>query len=232
MEDQTGIRALAFDLYGTLLDVRSVEAACGEVVPDAAAFAALWRAKQLEYTYLRALMGRYVDFGQVTRDALAHTVDRFSALQGFRIRLDEAARAELLNAWLRLVPFPEVLAALETIGRRGLPLAVLSNGAPAMLEAALTHAGLRQRFAHVLSVDSVRTFKPAPAVYQLACDAFGLSAAEIGFVSSNGWDAAGGAAFGFQAYWINRTAQPPERLGAPLRLEVRGLDELADALDA
>ena len=154
------VRAAAFDLYGTLLDVRSVEAACAGVAADPVAFTALWRAKQLEYAFLRTLLGRYADFWQVTEDALAHAAARHG------LALEPRRRHALTEAWLGLAPFPEVPAALERLAARGLPLAVLSNGSPRMLEAALGHAGLRRAFAHVLSVDAVRAYKPVREVYE------------------------------------------------------------------
>jgi len=217
-------RAVVFDLYGTLLDVRSVEAACAEVVADPAAFVALWRAKQLEYTFLRTLLDRYADFWQVTRDALEHAAARFD------LRLESAASARLMDAWLRLAPYPEVPGALAALGAGGRPLAVLSNGSPAMLEAALQSSGLRACFQHVLSVDGARRYKPAAAVYQLACDALGLPPPRILFVSSNGFDVAGGSHFGFAVAWLNRAGAPPDRLGQTPLIEVPGLDALVEAL--
>jgi 2-haloacid dehalogenase len=219
-----GARAVTFDLYGTLLDVRSVEVACAAVVEDAAAFVALWRQKQLEYSFLRTLLGRYAPFWQVTGDALEHAAERFG------VALGQTERARLMDAWLRLAPYPEVPAALEQLAAADRPLAVLSNGDPAMLEPALARAGLRDRFAHVLSVDAVRAYKPSAAVYELACRAFGLPAAEILFVSANGFDVAGAYHFGFPVAWLNRGGMAADRLDQAPRIQVRDLDELAAAL--
>ena len=152
-------RAVVFDLSGTLLDVSSVERGCGSASDDPATFVSLWRTKQLEYTWLRALSGRYVDFWAVTEDALRYTCRRLGIAASA-----EQARS-LMALWLDLRPFPEVEGALARL--TGHTLAVLSNGSPAMLEAGLTSAGLRSRIAHVISVDEVRTYKPAPEVYTL-----------------------------------------------------------------
>jgi 2-haloacid dehalogenase len=219
MED---VRAVAFDLYGTLLDPASVRGACAEVTADPDAMAALWRQKQIEYTWLRALMDRYEDFSAVTAAALDHVAERL------HLALEAPARSRLLDARNSLEPYPEVAAALEALAPR--PLAVLSNGAPAMLAAALGAAGLRDRFAHVLSVDAVRTYKPAPVVYALAERAFGLPRSRLLFVSANPWDAAGAAAFGLPTARLDRAGVPGERLGAEPALVVRDLAELARLL--
>jgi 2-haloacid dehalogenase len=218
-----GVEGIAFDLYGTLLDVASVRGACAEVTPDPDAMAALWRQKQIEYTWLRALMGRYEDFSAVTAAALDHVADRLG------LALDAGARNRLLQAWLELAPYPEVADALARLAPR--PLAVLSNGDPAMLEAALAAAGLRGRFAYVLSVDAVRTYKPAPAVYALAERAFGRPRDRLLFVSANPWDAAGAAAFGLPTARLDRSGVPGERLGAEPVMVVADLAELAVRLE-
>jgi 2-haloacid dehalogenase len=208
-----------FDVYGTLLDVASVEDACRGVVPDPAGFVELWRHKQLEYTWLRSLMGRYEDLGVITADVLGQVADHR------KVQLDEQARERLLHAWVELRPYPEVPDALARLS--GLTLAVLSNGSPRMLEDGLRAAGIRDRFAHVLSVDAVATYKPAPVVYELAERALGLDPGQILFVSANGWDAAGAASFGLRVAWVNRSGDAADRLGAYPTLEVGGLDELA-----
>jgi len=217
------IDAVAFDLYGTLLEVASVGRAAAGVTARSAELVELWRQKQLEYSWLRSLMGRYENFWTVTGDALDYALDRFGVV------VDEDARARLLGAWLDVRPYPEVPGALERLGatRR---LAVLSNGNPDMLEAGLAAAGLRDRFEHVLSVDEVGVFKPRPAVYELAVKAFGLPAERILFVSSNGWDAFGARAFGLPVAWINRAGAPLERLGTPPNLVVPDLQALAEAV--
>jgi 2-haloacid dehalogenase len=217
-----GIEAVAFDLYGTLLEVASVGRAAAEVTEEPAALVELWRQKQLEYTWLRSLMGRYQDFWATTGDALDYALDRMAVV------VDEAARARLLGAWLDVRPYPEVPGALDALaGRR---LAVLSNGNPEMLEAGLVAAGLRDRFEHVLSVDELGVFKPHPSVYALALEALKLPSERILFVSSNAWDASGARAFGLPVAWVNRTGAPLERLGAPPTVVVPDLAALAEAV--
>jgi len=185
---------------------------------DPLALSNLWRQKQLEYTWLRSLMDRYEDFWTVTEQAL-----RF-ALRRLGIRADEARFQTLMASYLTLAAFAEVRDALTRLD--GIPLGILSNGSPRMLEAVLRASGLAGAFRHVLSVDSVRTYKPSPRVYELGPRAFALKPAEILFVSSNGWDVAGARAFGYRVCWCNRQAAPREELGIIADQEVRSLDEL------
>jgi len=213
---------VAFDLYGTLAEVASVGRAAAEVTGDPAALVDLWRQKQLEYTWLRSLMGAYQDFWATTGDALDYSLDRLG------ITVDQPTRAELLNAWLSVRTYPEVPAALDALAPR--PLAVLSNGNPEMLEACLATAGIRDRFEHVLSVDELGVYKPHPSVYELAVKAFGLPAERILFVSSNPWDAAGARTFGLRVAWVNRMGVPFERLGAKPDLVMADLAEVAEAV--
>lgn len=180
--------ALVFDLFGTLVDVRSAETACAEETPDPRAFVALWRQKQLEYSWLRALMGRYEDFWTITAAALDYSLERL------KVDVGDAARRRLLDAWLTVSPYPETAAALLRLSPR--PLAALSNGTPDMLERVLRFAGLRDRFALVISVDEARTYKPSPEVYAMAERRLSLPRARLLFVSSNAWDVAGARAFG------------------------------------
>jgi 2-haloacid dehalogenase len=213
------IDAVAFDLYGTLLEVASVGRAAAEVTDEPAALVDLWRAKQLEYTWLRSLMGRYQDFWATTGDALDYSLDRMG------IVVDDAGRSRLLGAWLDVRPYPEVPEALAALAPR--KLAVLSNGSPSMLDAGLAAAGIRDRFESVLSVDEVGVYKPHPSVYELAVKALSRPAERILFVSSNAWDASGAKAFGFPVAWVNRAGAPPERLGAPPDLVMAELAALS-----
>ena len=217
-----GIDAVAFDLYGTLLEVASVGRAAAEVTDDPAALVDLWRQKQLEYTWLRSLMGRYQDFWATTADALDYSLERLG------ITVDDAGRANLLNAWLDVRVYPEVPDALSTLAPRR--LAVLSNGTPEMLEAGLAAAGIRDRFDHVLSVDEVGVYKPHPSVYELALKAFNLPAERILFVSSNPWDAAGARTFGLPVAWVNRAGVPFECLGVGPSVVVGDLAGVAEAV--
>ena len=216
------VDAVAFDLFGTLLEVASVGPAAAEVTDDPAALVDLWRQKQIEYTWLRSLMGRYQDFWATTGDALDYSLDRLD------IAVDESTRSGLMKAWLYVRTYPEVTGALDALAPR--QLAVLSNGNPEMLESTLATGGIRDRFAHVLSVDDVGVYKPHPSVYELAVKAFGLPAEQILFVSSNPWDAAGAKTFGFTVAWVNRAGAPFERLGVTPDLVVTDLAALAEAV--
>jgi 2-haloacid dehalogenase len=204
------VRACLFDAYGTLFDFASAAARCPGV-PEGkrAAFTALWRDKQLQYSWLRTLQRAYADFWTVTGDALDFALESFDLA-------DSGLRDELMALYRRLDVFPEVaetLAALKASGRR---LAILSNGSPPMLQAAVDHAGLSSVFEQVLSVDAVGAFKTDGRVYQYALDELGLAASEVCFASSNGWDAYAASAFGMKVAWVNRYGQRRERLpGAP-----------------
>jgi 2-haloacid dehalogenase len=211
-------RAWLFDAYGTLFDVHSVVEAGRAVTADPAALSALWRQKQLEYTWLRSLMGRYEDFWTVTEHAL-----RF-ALRRLGVPASEPQVAALMDAYLSLACFPEVPAALAAL--QGAPAGILSNGSPRMLEAAVRASGLGGALRHVLSVDAVKRFKPAPEVYALGTRALGLPAGEIAFVSSNAWDIAGAGAFGYRTCWCNRLGAPMEELGVAPEFEVPDLTRL------
>ena len=213
-----------FDAYGTLFDVHSpIRHHAGELGSGADAVSVLWRSKQLEYTWLRSLMGRYVDFGRVTADALDHALERYGTER-------PELRQRLLDAYLTLDPYPEVVEVLGQLGAAGVRSAVLSNGSPAMLQAAVAHAGLSGLVDPVISVDEVGVYKPDPRVYQLAVEHLGVPADRICFLSSNAWDAAGAASFGFQVVWVNRFGQPPERLGHPPHLELPELGSLPEVL--
>ena len=217
-----GARAVVFDAYGTLFDVHSVVEAGRAVTDDPLALSLLWRQKQLEYTWLRSLMGRYEDFWTVTESAL-----RF-ALRRRGIDATGNQVEALMEAYLSLATFSEVGDALARLAPR--PLGILSNGSPRMLEAAVRSSGLAGKVRHVLSVDAVRTYKPSPAVYALGPAAFGMPAEEILFVSSNAWDVAGAEAFGYLTCWCNRSGAPMEELGVVADHEVQTLDELPDLL--
>jgi len=212
------VRGYVFDAYGTLFDVHSVVEAGREITPDPVALSTMWRQKQLEYTWLRALMGRYADFWVVTEAALRYTI------RGLGLTATEAQVRRLMEAYLSLACFPEVKAALGRLAGR--PRAVLSNGAPSMLAAAVAGSGLTPLLEHVISVDRVKTYKPSPLVYALGPDMLGAPAGELLFVSSNGWDVAGAKAFGYQVAWCNRTGAPEEELGVRPDLVIDALDKI------
>jgi len=212
------IRGYVFDAYGTLFDVHSVVEAGREITSDPATLSAMWRQKQLEYTWLRALMGTYADFWAVTEAALRWTIRRLG------LAATDAQLRRLMDAYLSLACFPDVKPALGRLAGR--PRAVLSNGAPAMLAAAVAASGLTPFLEHVISVDRVKTYKPSPRVYALGPETLGASPGELLFVSSNGWDVAGAKAFGYQVCWCNRSGAPEEELGARPDLVIETLDRL------
>ncbi len=201
------IEALVFDAYGTLFDVHSVIERCEELWPGkGAAISRLWRAKQLEYTWLRSLMHRYENFETITADALRH------ACATQQLGCDETHVAELMRAYRQLQTFAEVKSVLAA--RKDRKRAILSNGSPGMLNPLVEASGLAGEFDAVISVDALGAYKPDPRVYQLAVDALGIEAGRIRFVSSNCWDACGAQSFGFDAWWINRSGAPMDPLGA------------------
>jgi 2-haloacid dehalogenase len=215
-----GIRACVFDAYGTVFDYASAAARCrDELGDDFARLTQLWREKQLQYTWLRGLQGRHADFWEVTGDALDFALETLGIAK-------PALRERLMNLYLTLEPFPEVPDVLRRLRAAGLRTAILSNGSPRMLAAAVEGAGLAGLFDAVLSVEEVGVYKPHPKVYQLAVDRLGIAPGEIAFQSSNAWDAYAASAFGMRVAWCNRYGQRPERLpGRPDR-EVKSLAEL------
>ena len=198
--------ALVFDAYGTLYDVQSVGTLAETLYPGhGVAIAQLWRVKQLEYTWLKSLMGRYENFNVVTEAGLRY------ALAALKLDATQTAVERLLAEYVRLKPFDEVEAGLRSLRPRR--MAILSNGAPDTLGALVTNSGLAPFLDAVISVDALRIFKPAPQVYQLAVDTLQAPKKRIGFVSSNCWDAIAAKAFGFTVFWINRTGAPVDLHG-------------------
>ncbi|CAH0125449.1 haloacid dehalogenase type II [Roseomonas sp. CECT 9278] len=217
----TGIRACVFDAYGTLFDFASAAAGCADVLGDKAGpLTALWRDKQLQYSWLRGLQGRYVPFWQVTGDALDF------ALETLGLPADGPLRERLMNLYRTLGPFPEVPGVLRALREAGFATAILSNGSPDMLASAVEGAGLAGAFDAVISVDEVGNFKPDPRVYQRAVDRLGVPAEAIAFQSSNAWDAHAASAFGMRVVWCNRYSQRRERLPGKPDHEVHSLAEL------
>jgi 2-haloacid dehalogenase len=215
-----GVRAAVFDAYGTLYDVGSAaERARASLGDRWQPLAELWRAKQLQYTWLRSLMGRHADFWRVTADALDF------ALEALGIP-DDGLRDRLMALYNRLDAYPDARGTLEALRRFGLRTAVLSNGSPRMLAAAAEAAQLAPLLDEVLSVESVGIYKPSPQVYRLALDQLRLWPNEILFVSANGWDAAGAKTAGLRVAWCNRAGQPVERVGEPPDAIIRSLSEL------
>jgi 2-haloacid dehalogenase len=184
------------------------------------ALTALWRDKQLQYTWLRSLQGMHADFWQVTGEALEFALDT--------LRLDRRLRDPLMRLYLTLDAFPEVPSVLERLKRAGMRTAILSNGTPHMLEAAVNNAGLAELLDAVLSVEEVGVFKTSPKVYQLAVDRLGLRGEQISFQSSNAWDAHAASSFGMRVVWCNRYGQRPERLPGKPDAEITTLAELPE----
>jgi 2-haloacid dehalogenase len=213
-------RAYIFDAYGTLFDVYSVILGGGNgIAGDLQTLSRLWRQKQLEYTWLRSLMERYADFWDITEAAL------HAAVGQLQIEATQAQLDRLMQAYLFPSAFQDAKPALESLA--GMPLAILSNGSPRMLQSAVRHNGLESYFAEIISVDRVKMYKPHPRVYALGPEVLKLSAEEILFVSSNAWDAAGAKSFGYKVCWCNRSGAERERLGFPADTEVRRLDQIA-----
>jgi 2-haloacid dehalogenase len=217
MDSFARCRAVVFDAYGTLFDVAApTRALLGELADEVGQ---LWRRKQLEYSWLRSLIGRHADFAQVTAEALDY------ALEAHGIT-DAGLAARLREAYLTLPAYDdaaEVLTALRQSGRR---TAILSNGSPAMLAPMVTRSGLSPLLELLMSVEDVAIFKPHPKAYSLACDRLACPAQDIAFVSANGWDAAGAATFGFSVAWLNRRGEPEDRLSARPAAQIASLAAL------
>lgn len=221
-----GIKACVFDAYGTLFDFASATNRCRDALGDNIdKLSALWRDKQLQYTWLLAAQGRHLDFERVTGDALDFAMETLKIEQ-------PGLRARLMDLYMTLDAYPEVPEALGRIKKAGLRTAILSNGSPKMLGSAVARAGLNNLIDIVISVEEVGVFKPDPRVYQLALVRLGLAADAISFQSSNGWDAYAASAFGMRVVWCNRSGQRPERLpGRPDR-QVKSLAELPPLVGA
>jgi 2-haloacid dehalogenase len=218
------IKACVFDAYGTLFDVHSAVGKHRARLGDKAdQVSQLWRQKQLEYSWLRSLMHAYISFWRITQDALDY------ALADAGIH-DDALRDDLANAYLQLTAYAEVSSTLTKLRDGGRKTAILSNGSSDMLQAAVNNANLADQFEAVLSVDEVGIFKPDPRVYQLACNRLSLKPEEIVFLSSNNWDAAGAATFGFRVVWINRFKQRWDYLPGAAEAEITALDQLPGLL--
>ena len=215
-----GIRACVFDAYGTLFDFNSAARQAQDALgPSWQALSDTWRSKQLQYTWLRSLMGKHVDFWRLTGDALD------SAMMSLKIE-DASLRERLMNLYLSLDAYPEVAEMLRTLKAAGQKLAILSNGAPPMLASAVANARIGDLLDAVLSVEEVGVYKPDSRVYKLALGRLGLEASEICFVSSNAWDAYAAKAFGMRVAWCNRFGQAPERIPDEPDAEISRLSEL------
>ena len=214
------IKACVFDAYGTLFDIHSpAEKLICELGEKAQLLSEIWRQKQLQYTWLRSLMGKHANFWQITGDALDF------ALQSTEIK-KPTLRAKLMELYLQLDVYPEVPKTLKTLKDGGMKTAILSNGEPSMLISAAKNAGIYELLDAILSAEEVGVFKPHPDVYQIALDKFKIPAEQVSFQSSNGWDAHGASLCSFSVAWVNRFNQPPEILPAPPCAELNSLSEL------
>jgi 2-haloacid dehalogenase len=219
------VRALVFDAYGTLFDPFAVKTRAEELFPgNGAALSQLWRAKQLEYSWLRTLMGRYENFWKITEDALLF------ACRILKLSCDEHQRKQLMQVYLTLPSFPEVKPALEKLLH--LPLSILSNGTPEMLTPLVAANDMTHFFKNILSVDSLQMYKPRPEVYQHTVTRLGIPKESIGFISSNYWDIAGATSFGFRTFWLNRGSLVPDELGAKPNATFQTLTDLPALLQS
>jgi 2-haloacid dehalogenase len=216
----THAKAVIFDAYGTLFDVHSaVGRHMARVGPDAARFSEVWRTKQLEYSWVLSLAGRYEPFWNLTEQALDHAFARYPDV-------DRSLRPLLLDAYRTLDAYPEVRPTLQGLRERGLRTGILSNGDPAMLNAAVDSAALANDLDVVLSVDAAQIFKTSPRSYDLVLQALSVTKGEVLFVSSNRWDIAGAAAFGFTSIWMNRLGLPDEYVELAPGAVIASLDRL------
>jgi len=219
------IKACVFDAYGTLFDVHSAVGKYRMQLGERAdQVSQVWRTKQLEYTWLRSLMGKHVDFWRVTQDAL----DFAFATYGLT---DQVLRHALMEAYLQLDCYPEVPGTLQQLKQRGYRTAILSNGSPTMLQAAVSHASIQHLIDIILSVEAVGIYKPSPRVYHLAMEQLSVTAHEISFQSANAWDVTGASSVGMRVVWINRFSQHMERLGCVPDAELRSLADLPVLLE-
>ncbi len=217
------VTAFAFDAYGTLFDVHSaIRRHAAAVGPDADALSALWRTKQLEYSWVRTLMGRYQDFWTLTEQALDFALLRFPAV-------DPSVRPLLLDAYWRLDAYPDVIPAMTRLRRAGHALAIFTNGTRAMAEGAASASAVLPFIDEIVTVDDIRAFKTTPEAYAHLRRRMDRPAHEICLVSSNRWDIAGGVAFGLGAAWVNRTGQPEEYADQPAGRVLTGLADLSGA---
>lgn len=216
----TDIDACVFDAYGTLFDINAATSRCRDALGDAAdGVSELWRRKQLEYSWLRSLRGDYVDFWHVTGEALDHALGSFGIA-------DAPLRARLMECYLILSPYAEAGPVLEVLRQRQIRTAILSNGSPSMLVAALQNSGFDRLLHSFISADEVKIYKPHPSVYQLAVDRLHTPASRLCFVSANGWDALGAAHFGFRVVWLNRACARRDSLPGSIAAEITTLDAL------
>ena len=214
-------KALVFDAYGTLFDVNSAANKCKEKIgEDWEKFANFWRTTQLEYTWLRSLMGRHRDFWKITEDSLEKSMQVFG--------VDKNMKNELLNLYKVLSPYPEVKNVLETLKDQNFKLAILSNGTPSLLNELVTSNDLNNLFDDLFSVEEVKVFKPASKVYEIPTKKYNIKASQITFLSANTWDVSGGGNFGYNSVWVNRNKSKFDLLDYQPKNEISNLTQLLD----
>lgn len=213
------IKVCAFDAYGTCFDINS--AAMGlanKIGKDWLAFSSTWRTVQLEYTWLRSLMKRYVDFWKVTEDSLEYAMESHG--------IDKNFKNELLNLYKKLNPYPELKDCLKSLKSKKLKICILSNGSPDLLKQLISNAGVQELFDDLISVADVEIFKPDPQVYELVTKKYKCKPEEVCFMSSNTWDIVGGGLFGYQTVWVDRFNKKFDKLDYKPNMQIKNLSEL------
>ena len=217
------IKAIIFDAYGTLFDVNSAAEKCKSKIGDKwESFANYWRKTQLEYTWLRSLMGRHKDFWQITEDSLDKSMQAFN--------IDKAMKNELLDLYRILSPYPEVKETLEKLKEKKYKLAILSNGTPALLNELVKSNGLQNLFDDIFSIEEVKIYKPSSKVYDMPVKKYSIKNEEVAFLSANTWDVSGGGNYGFTSIWVNRNKNIFDNLDYKPKNEISGLNQLIDIL--
>jgi len=217
------VKAIIFDAYGTLFDVNSAAEKCKDKIGDKwEPFANFWRTTQLEYTWLRSLMGRHKDFWQITEDSLDKSMKAF--------KIEFSMRDELLNLYKVLSPFKEVQETLKTLKEKKLKLAILSNGTPSLLNELVKSNNLENLFDDIFSIEEVGVYKPNSKVYDMPVKKYKIRKDEIAFLSANTWDVSGGGNYGYQAIWVNRNNNIFDNLDFKPKLEIKNLSGLLSEL--
>ena len=217
------IKAIIFDAYGTLFDVNSAAEKCRSKIGDKwESFANYWRKTQLEYTWLRSLMGRHKDFWQITEDSLDKSMQAFN--------INKAMKNELLDLYKILSPYPEVKETLEKLKEKRYKLAILSNGTPTLLNELVKSNGLQNLFDDIFSIEEVKIYKPSSKVYDMPVKKYSIKNEEVAFLSANTWDVSGGGNYGFTSIWVNRNKNIFDNLDYKPKNEISGLNQLIDIL--
>ncbi len=213
------IKVCAFDAYGTCFDINSAaKSLANKIGKDWLAFSSTWRTVQLEYTWLRSLMKRYVDFWKVTEDSLEYAMESHG--------IDKNYKNELLNLYKKLNPYPELKDCLKSLKSKKLKICILSNGSPDLLRQLISNAGVQELFDDLISVEDVKIFKPDPQVYELVTKKYICKPEEVCFMSSNTWDIVGGGLFGYQTVWVDRFNKKFDRLDYKPNMKIKNLSEL------